>query len=406
LVSIQITRPAGATVNGEIDALIYEAAYNFENDTVGSVPSGWTKTTGTFEIAAEFVGHKNVLLLTNDGSNGRGYIDITAQTNPTVEFYLGYGAISQGEFYLTSATGGSPAVANIFGVVTMLSVLGVETLRVDLNHTRYDMTVTANRMYHIRVYLNTSTNKISVWVDDVLLVNAANNYNNNVLASLQGITILNRNATAFYVDAIDFSWSSGYYLNRNLDFHRYIQTYTIPFYQIGDQVEVTSSRFSILQDIMYVIETDNDYISRLSGAVLNNALYVEMNKDMKEKEGMKNDVKKLGYEVEDLQVKVEPTNWTAVSFTNSWVNYGAGYTEAEYRKVNDRVEFRGLIKNGTIDTSAFTLPTGFRPTNTIHLVTVSNGAIAFFRIDTSGVCVCYTASNVWFSIDGLGFSLL
>jgi len=55
-------------------------------------------------------------------------------------------------------------------------------------------------------------------------------------------------------------------------------------------------------DVCYVIETDNDYISRLSGAVLNNALYVEMNKDMKEKEGMKNDVKKLGYEVEDLQV--------------------------------------------------------------------------------------------------------
>jgi len=120
------------------------------------------------------------------------------------------------------------------------------------------------------------------------------------------------------------------------------------FYQIGDRAAVTSTRYGMAADVCYVIETDNDYISRLSGAVLNNALYVEMNKDMKEKEGMKNDVKKLGYEVEDMQVKVatlETLTFIPLRlYGNNWVVSGGAYSAAKldgssthYATANGRV---------------------------------------------------------------------
>lgn len=54
--------------------------------------------------------------------------------------------------------------------------------------------------------------------------------------------------------------------------------------------------------------------------------------------------------------------WTAVSFTNSWVNYGSSYAPAAYRKdAQGFVHLRGLIKSGTLGSAAFTLPAGFRP---------------------------------------------
>ncbi|HET9667277.1 MAG TPA: hypothetical protein VFP09_10990, partial [Desertimonas sp.] len=53
--------------------------------------------------------------------------------------------------------------------------------------------------------------------------------------------------------------------------------------------------------------------------------------------------------------------WTNVTFTGTWVNFG-GLTQAtQYRKIGDQVYVRGFVKSGTIGTSAFTLPVGYRP---------------------------------------------
>ena len=59
-------------------------------------------------------------------------------------------------------------------------------------------------------------------------------------------------------------------------------------------------------------------------------------------------------------------DWIAVSggigFANSWVNYAAGYNDAEYRKHSDgSVQVRGMVKSGTAGSVAFTLPSGYRP---------------------------------------------
>jgi hypothetical protein len=58
-----------------------------------------------------------------------------------------------------------------------------------------------------------------------------------------------------------------------------------------------------------------------------------MNKDMKEKEGMKNDVKKLGYEVEDLQVanaSVEDRVATLETFQSNLMNRANASFDLQY----------------------------------------------------------------------------
>jgi len=50
------------------------------------------------------------------------------------------------------------------------------------------------------------------------------------------------------------------------------------------------------------------------------------------------------------------------AFQNSWVNFGAPYAAAAFRKDPfGRVMLRGSIKSGTINQTAFTLPAGYRP---------------------------------------------
>lgn len=64
---------------------------------------------------------------------------------------------------------------------------------------------------------------------------------------------------------------------------------------------------------------------------------------------------------------VAPTAWTAVTFQNSWVNFGGGYQAMQYRKVGDMVQLRGTIAAGTVTAVGFTLPVGFRPPANVQM---------------------------------------
>lgn len=93
------------------------------------------------------------------------------------------------------------------------------------------------------------------------------------------------------------------------------------------------------------------------------------------------------------------TAWTAVTFQNSWVNFGSGYQAMEYRKVGDMVQLRGLIKSGTVSTDMFTLPTGFRPPAAIQLATAAGGGgYGAYQIFADGRVAHITGSNASFAV--------
>jgi len=94
----------------------------------------------------------------------------------------------------------------------------------------------------------------------------------------------------------------------------------------------------------------------------------------------------------------------APTFTNSWVNTGGVYCPAGYWKdMYGTVHLQGSIKSGTLESSAFTLPAGYRPSSVRTFPAVSNGAFGSVIIDTSGYVIPTGGSNASYALDGISF---
>lgn len=101
--------------------------------------------------------------------------------------------------------------------------------------------------------------------------------------------------------------------------------------------------------------------------------------------------------------------WTDIpAFTNGWVSFHTGdaaYPPAGYWVDSYGVTWlRGMIKSGTVGSSAFILPAGVRPAASWsqHLVTVASGAFGYlFAQHTDGAVIPRIGTNGWFSLDGV-----
>ena len=106
----------------------------------------------------------------------------------------------------------------------------------------------------------------------------------------------------------------------------------------------------------------------------------------------------LAYVMSDLTDNVA---WTevlgGVGFQNSWVNYGGGASTAGYRKVGKTVYLKGLVKTGNNATTIFTLPSGYRPTNTVSFASVGHSVT-----DVQGLQIFQVTSAGAVASNGLG----
>lgn len=101
-----------------------------------------------------------------------------------------------------------------------------------------------------------------------------------------------------------------------------------------------------------------------------------------------------------------PEGWITPTYLGTWVSYGAGFADAQYRRTSEGiVVLRGLIKSGTIGTSAFTLPVGYRPAfNTLFLSATSTGT-GRLEVTSAGSVIPTNGSDVWFSLDNTVFRI-
>jgi hypothetical protein len=95
--------------------------------------------------------------------------------------------------------------------------------------------------------------------------------------------------------------------------------------------------------------------------------------------------------------------WTAPTLVNSWANYGGALAIAGYRKDGfGVVHLKGLLMTGTTNTTAFTLPTGYRPAATEQFGVLSGAVIGYIAIDSAGVVTpTRPGANIWLS--GISF---
>lgn len=94
--------------------------------------------------------------------------------------------------------------------------------------------------------------------------------------------------------------------------------------------------------------------------------------------------------------------WTAPVLGGTWVNYGGGVAGAGYRGGGGWGELHGVIKSGTINTAAFTLPAGYRPA-AIEPISCSSftGAawiVGYGEITTTGVVTPVVGGTAYFAL--------
>ena len=98
--------------------------------------------------------------------------------------------------------------------------------------------------------------------------------------------------------------------------------------------------------------------------------------------------------------------WTNASYNTGWGSYGGGYPAAQYKKFGDLVFLRGLVvRSSGSATTIFTLPSGYRPTNTMMFSQLANDAVARIAINSSGNVVLQAGvATPWVNLTGIIFS--
>lgn len=77
--------------------------------------------------------------------------------------------------------------------------------------------------------------------------------------------------------------------------------------------------------------------------------------------------------------------WNAPTLENSWANAGSPYETAGYYKDPfGQVHLKGAIGVGASGTTAFTLPSGYRPIATLRIASADTGGNHYTEITASG----------------------
>jgi hypothetical protein len=92
-----------------------------------------------------------------------------------------------------------------------------------------------------------------------------------------------------------------------------------------------------------------------------------------------------------------------VGYLNGWMDALAPNLPVGYQKIGTRVHLSGNMKGGTIATTAFILPLGYRPTGNVTFASNCNGAYANIVGDATGAFRQNTGANLGVALDGLNF---
>jgi hypothetical protein len=96
--------------------------------------------------------------------------------------------------------------------------------------------------------------------------------------------------------------------------------------------------------------------------------------------------------------------WIAPTLLNSWVAFGGTFPSARYYKDEfGVVHLSGVLKSGTVPSTAFILPIGYRPLFDLVFASISNSLIARVDIKPNGNVGLNLGSNLSFNLDGISF---
>lgn len=102
---------------------------------------------------------------------------------------------------------------------------------------------------------------------------------------------------------------------------------------------------------------------------------------------------------DDLTFLYGDTGWTNVSvFTNSWASAGAGNVP-RFALIGRVVYLNGMVTGGTINTAAFTLPAGYRPSQLQRFGNAFNAAFGQLTVNPAGNVIPAVGATTNVAID-------
>ncbi|MDD5091765.1 MAG: hypothetical protein PHQ23_12730 [Candidatus Wallbacteria bacterium] len=102
---------------------------------------------------------------------------------------------------------------------------------------------------------------------------------------------------------------------------------------------------------------------------------------------------------------LEQQAWQTPTLQNGWINYGGGFAAASYfRDSLGIVHLKGNIKSGTIPSTAYTLPIGYRPVETQTFNgSVDSGSCRIDILPSGEIQLDTSCSATRTSLDGISF---
>lgn len=107
----------------------------------------------------------------------------------------------------------------------------------------------------------------------------------------------------------------------------------------------------------------------------------------------------------DLKANKLQESWSTPSLLNSWVNYGAPFSDAKYFKDDfGIVHLKGMVKNGSSGGFAiFILPSGYRPVESEVFAIHTDTGHGVVTIDSSGNVLHVSGGTGLSSLSGITF---
>lgn len=195
----------------------YPAEYSFIDDADGSNPTGWTvvETGGTVNVIALVGGHSKITELHDTGANlvsmknsfsekASGTIEFWARVNDNKRGYVSiYDGTESHRLFLFFDTDNKIKYGTVYsGPYTDIQAYSVDT------------------WYHFRIEFTCGTGW-HLWINKIKKSGAGNGYGFEGTPSSMDNIIFKTHASDsnyyYYSDAVDYSWSDGYYTNRNYE---------------------------------------------------------------------------------------------------------------------------------------------------------------------------------------------
>ena len=223
----------------------YEATYSFEDDAVGSVPSGWGEAA-TATVVPAFNKHNQVIEMVRDGSTAIISQTFTdgVQTSGTVEFWFGSDDVTRLSHARLYSDGGS---SGLYVSLSNDKIQYYDGGYIDITDAK------DNVMYHIRIdfecaggaYKGLAADTFYIYVDGVKFGAYPFKVAVDDIDSLY-FTLNSGNVYNSYVDAVGYSWTT---------------------YDIGDNTIFTPSMidnfpatYSFYKQPVFTSELDIDFI--------------------------------------------------------------------------------------------------------------------------------------------------